>query len=910
MRIRTMWWAAAFTLVAYQCFIVTMALMDSEAQAMQQLRMGLQVQRSSWPPSEDPCTMWQGVQCAGEHIDSIDLSGLQRVSNQPFSTVLNGLQALVYLRELNASGFALGRALPDWFTTLRFLQILDLTETALEGTLPPALGNLSSLTVLTLAVNNITGYIPESVGNIVNLTTLNLSHNKLEGPIPPSLFNATSLVYVDLSYNNLTGVLPTTVGNLLNSQFFIASHNALTGPLPSQLGNLSRLTLLDLSSNNFSGALIPDLGKLKSLNFLSLAKNNLFDAFPPEISQCTGLRTLILRENRVEGVLPSTIGDLKELVVLDVSSNRITSLLSSGLGSIESLAIVDISHNYFYGPIIDELVSLRNIQSLNLSHNFFNGSLPVGLLPTAVVKKNCLTGSPGQHALRTCQRFYGKRGVVFGAPTAPPASNGIPVLEPPSQGSPGGNKTGIKHLVPILSGVLGGVGLIFLVASIIFCCVRFGFWGKKKGESGRTHGSVGSVRGGSARATAPAVPTSRMGEVFTYEQLQRATKNFAIGNLISNGHSGDLYRGVLESGAMAAIKMIDLTKVRLETYLQELEVLGRASHTRLVLLLGHCLDRDDKKFLVYKYTPNGDLASALHKKGSPGPCEDVLQSLDWITRLKIAIGVAEALSYLHSECSPPIVHRDVKASSILLDDKFEVRLGSLSDARVQDGDPHPSRITRLLGLSQSSDQGDAGVAVSTSSDVYNFGKVLLELVSGKLGISGSTGDPRSEAWLEWALPLISVHDKESLPKLVDPSLIVDEDLLEEVWAMAIIARACLHTKPHKRPSMRHVLKALENPHKVVREENFGESLAMRTSSHSSWNEAMFGSWRHKHNNNNLSMSRLGDAEAYHGSLPVAKATGVSSSSVFRGDAPPGHARRGSSDIVPEPIDEDTPHGSQ
>lgn len=135
----------------------------------------------------------------------------------------------------------------------------------------------------------------------------------------------------------------------------------------------------------------------------------------------------------------------------------------------------------------------------------------------------------------------------------------------------------------------------------------------------------------------------------------------------------------------------------------------------------------------------------------------------------------------------------------------------------------------------------AVAAVSTSSDVYNFGKVLLELVSGKLGISGSTADHHSEAWLEWALPLIRVHDKESLPKLVDPFLIVDEDLLAEVWAMAVIARACLHTKPHKRPSMRHVLKALENPHKVVREEHFGESLAMRTSSHSSWNEAMFGS---------------------------------------------------------------------
>lgn len=192
----------------------------------------------------------------------------------------------------------------------------------------------------------------------------------------------------------------------------------------------------------------------------------------------------------------------------------------------------------------------------------------------------------------------------------------------------------------------------------------------------------------------------------------------------------------------------------------------------------------------------------------------------------------------------------------------------------------------------------AGAAVSTSSDVYNFGKVLLELVSGKLGISGSTPDARSEAWLEWALPLISVHDKESLPKLVDPSLIVDEDLLEEVWAMAIIARACLHSKPHKRPSMRHVLKALENPHKVVREENFGESLAMRTSSHSSWNEALFGSWRHNHNNNTLSMAGLRE-DTYYGSLPVAKTSGIASSS-----APAGHARRGSSDIAPEPIDEE------
>ncbi|KAG0606102.1 hypothetical protein M758_9G114000 [Ceratodon purpureus] len=902
MRLHWLWWVLT---VHYSVTTVVALLGSSEGRAMQQLQRDLQVQESSWPASEDPCTRWQGVVCVADHVDTLKLSDLPRDPNQSFYVALDGLRGLPYLRELNASGFALKRSIPNWLPSLKSLQTLDLSSCVLDGAIPTAMGSLSSLRFLSFARNNLTGSIPTSVGTIGSLTELNLSFNKLRGNIPASLFNAAGLIKVDLSHNNLTGWLSNEVGKLVNSQSIIASYNELTGPLPPELGNLTQLSQLDLSHNFFSGAIPTEFGKLKSLTFLALATNNFSGKFPSEMTQCTGLQTLNLRENQLGGVIPDTIGDLKNLVLLDISSNRITGLLPLGLSTFQQLQTLDIAHNYFYGPVLEQLGVLQNIQSLNVSFNFFNGSKPVGLIPGAVVKKNCLNDSPGQHTFRTCSKFYYKLGLIFGAPASPPTN--LPFALPPEEKPPSEKK---NHLVPILAGVLGGVGLIFLIASLVFC-VHFICGRAKNRGSGRTT-SVGSVRGGSARATAPApMPTGRMGEVFSYSQLQQATKNFSLGNLISNGHSGDLYKGLLESGAMVAVKRIDLNKVRMETYLQELEVLGRASHTRLVLLLGHCLERDDEKFLVYKYTPNGDLASALHKKGSPGPCEDVLQSLDWITRLKIAIGVAEALSYLHSECSPPIVHRDVRASSILLDDKFEVRLGSLSDARVQDGDPHPSRITRLLGLSQSSDQGDAGAAVSTSFDVYNFGKVLLELVSGKLGISGATTDPRNEAWLEWALPQISVHDKESLPKLVDPSLIVDEDLLEEVWAMAIIARACLHSKPHKRPSMRHVLKALENPHKVVREENFGESLAVRTSSHSSWNEALFGSWRHNHNNNNMSVFGSLREDAIHGSLPVAKSSGTVASSSGREAAIQGHARRGSSDIVPEPIDEEElPHGTQ
>lgn len=672
-----MWWVATVALVfTFQFTLVVSLLVPIEEQAMQQLQRGLQVHKSSWPASEDPCTRWQGVQCVSDHVDAIKLSQLPRVPNRPLNVALDGFRALSSLRELNASGFTLGRSIPDWFfTSLTSLQVLDLTASALFGTIPPTLGNSSNLTFLSLARNNLTGDIP---ANIPNLTTLNLSFNKLGGSIPVSFFNATGLVNVDLSHNNLTGALPASVGNLVNTQFFVASNNELTSFLPPQLGNLSALTQLDLSSNSFSGSIPVELGNLKNLNFLVLATNNISGAFPWAITNCTNLRTLNLRENVMKGALPETIGDLKNLVTLDISSNRVTGVLPPGLGTLVFLNTLDIAHNYFYGAILEQLVTLPNIQSLNVSHNFFNGSVPVGLLPKAVVKKNCLNDVPGQHTLRTCVKFYARKKMTFGAIATPPASGVTPAVEQPQESSlPEGNATGSKHLVPILSGVLGGVGLVFIVASIVFCLHRC--LGKKSRGSGRTNGSIGgSVRGGSARATAPAVPTSRMGEVFTYTQLQQATKDFALGNLISNGHSGDLYKGLLESGAMVAVKRIDLNKVKMETYLQELEVLGRASHTRLVLLLGHCLDGDDEKFLVYKYTPNGDLASALHMKGSPGPCEDVLQSLDWITRLKIAIGVAEALSYLHSECSPPIVHRCCSVPCQFTSFRDEISIGWLN----------------------------------------------------------------------------------------------------------------------------------------------------------------------------------------------------------------------------------------
>lgn len=180
--------------------------------------------------------------------------------------------------------------------------------------------------------------------------------------------------------------------------------------------------------------------------------------------------------------------------------------------------------------------------------------------------------------------------------------------------------------------------------------------------------------------------------------------------------------------------------------------------------------------------------------------------------------------------------------------------------------------------------------------MYCFGKVLLELITGKLGIS-KVEDTSTKEWLEQTLPCISISDKEMVTKIMDPSLIVDEDLLEEVWAMAIIARSCLNPKPSKRPSMKHILRALENPLKVVREESFSSMKLRTTSSRRSWNAAFFGSWRQS-SSENTNISGQQNREGFSGIRQSSRVGSHSSGNIDHSSS----NKRSSNEIFPEPID--------
>ncbi|CAN4107543.1 unnamed protein product [Withania somnifera] len=841
----------------------------AEKFALLQLRSSLGLRAKEWPIKGNPCVNWVGIGCKNGRVIEMKISGFKRtrVGSQTPKFSVDALQNLTLLESFNASNFALPGNIPEWLgLRMVSLRILDLSSCSINGSIPPNLGNLTSLTTLNLSNNGLSGQVPRSLGHLSRLSTLDLSQNKLAGVIPDTFVSLKNLTLLDMSSNFFNGAIPQGIGNLLQLESLNLSDNSLFSSVPTQLGNLSNLVDLDLSSNSLSGV-VPELGGLRNL------------------------QRLAVKNNRLSGSLPGALWAMAGLQFLDASVNNFTGILPNVSSIVDTTdAVFNLSQNMFYG----NLPSFnRSFSFLDLSGNYFEGKLPDYAQRNVSINSNCLQNITSQRSRSECASFYSERGLFFDNFGEPTATEPLP--------APKSNKKSHRNII-ILASVLGGLGLLALV---LICLVLLIFCTRKQGATNQRATEVGP--GPASSSPPPPVPGgaslnfSGLGDAFTYQQILQATGEFNDAYLMKHGHSGDLFRGTLEGRTLIVVKRVDVRSARNEAYLSELDFFSKVSHPRLVPFMGHCLENENEKFVVYKYMPNGDLSSSLFRKNSSD--DDSLQSLDWITRLKIAIGAAEGLSYLHHECNPPLVHRDVQASSILLDDKFEVRLGSLNEACAQEGESHQNRISRLLRLPQTSEQGASGTPSATCAyDVYCFGKVLLELVTGKLGISASN-DTSMKEWLDGTLKYISIYDKELVTNIVDPSLIIDEDLLEEVWAMAIVARSCLNPKLSKRPLMRYILKALENPLKVVREEQTSSARLRATSSRSSWNAALFGSWRSS--SDVAAVPAAASANKLEGTSSL-KQSGTTGSQGSGPNGDNGHSsstRRHSKEIFPEPLEE-------
>ncbi|KAL7155300.1 hypothetical protein ABFS83_03G065800 [Erythranthe nasuta] len=858
---------------------------QTEWRALFDLRSSLGIRAKDWHKKANPCSNWTGIQCKTGRVTGINLSGLRRthLGNLNPRFAVDSLSNFPFLSVFNSTGFSLPGSIPSWlFERLTNLEVLELSSCSIYGSLPSSIGRLSRLGSLNLSNNSIAGNIPTALENLSSLSVLDLSQNLFTGQIPKEVAALANLTKLDFSSNYLSGGIPLEFGSLLNLEFLNLSNNSLSEFIPPQLGNLSKLIELDLGFNSLFGSLPDELGGLKNLEKLMIGNNRMEGSLLDSLFQKLPLLDyLILSRNNFVGVLPISLWSMSRLEFLDVSGNNLTGDFLNPIGSFNvTNAVFNFSDNLFYGNLN---VGFEKVGLIDVSSNYFEGSAP-NKNGTAVVilSDNCFTGVPGQRNLDACLKFYSDRGISFG-------NDSSVAFEPPLVQNPTRRK---RVLTYVMIGVFGGLGFIVILIAIILllskaCSIRSDVHRRSNPSADRV-------------PEAP-VDLSGLGQPFTYEQLLVATRNFSGENLIKNGHSGDLFRGKLEGSDFVIIKKVDLRGVTMkESFASELDLFskGTMAHARVVPLVGHCLEDENEKYLVYKYMLNGDLSSAFYRQTNEDENEeDELQSLDWITRLKIAIGAAEALSYLHHECIPSIVHRDIQASSILLDDKYEVRLGSLSEACDVGANVNHNMFARLLRTPQTSRNRHPGSSsITCAYDVYCFGKVLLELVTGRLGIS-ALNEAEAKQWMDANLPSINIYDKELVIKIIDQSLIIDEDLLEEVWAVAIVAKSCLNPKASRRPSIRHVLKALENPFKVVREENFSSGRLRRASSRQSWTAAIFGSWHHS--------SSDGSAESGQTSREIIGGLRQTERVGSRGSGAHEYSsshKRSSSDVFPEPVE--------
>ncbi|XP_010243047.1 PREDICTED: proline-rich receptor-like protein kinase PERK15 isoform X2 [Nelumbo nucifera] len=382
-------------------------------------------------------------------------------------------------------------------------------------------------------------------------------------------------------------------------------------------------------------------------------------------------------------------------------------------------------------------------------------------------------------------------------------SNNVPKITPPSRPSDFGSSisssissksTEFPGSVLIIGITLAGVVMIFLVAFLLVMARKrkakveaFADQNRPKPNSFPAQPEPGIIDGAKLR--------------FSYKELMEITNGFSQENIIGEGGFGCVYKGSLSDGRVVAVKQLKAGSGQGEReFRAEVEIISRVHHRHLVSLVGYCI-AEHHRLLVYEFVPNKTLEHHLHKKEIP--------VTDWSKRVKIAIGSARGLAYLHEDCHPKIIHRDIKSANILLDDNFEAKVADFGLAKLtNDSSTHVS--TRVMGtFGYLAPEYASSGKLTDRSDVFSFGVVLLELVTGRKPID-RTQPLGNESLVEWARPLlVRALETGNFDEIVDPRLekrYVESEMLRMVEAAA----ACVRHSAPKRPRMIQVVRALDS----------------------------------------------------------------------------------------------------
>ncbi|XP_008789341.2 probable serine/threonine-protein kinase PBL7 isoform X1 [Phoenix dactylifera] len=365
-----------------------------------------------------------------------------------------------------------------------------------------------------------------------------------------------------------------------------------------------------------------------------------------------------------------------------------------------------------------------------------------------------------------------------------------------------GDETRKERVALVVIVVFAVLALASVLAALsYYCYIRAKVSKHRKGrkkEGNEEKRAIGGAGGGEVEV----VVGERGVQVFSFKQLHAATSGFGKGNVVGHGSFGSVYRGVLPDGRKIAVKLMDLAgKQGEEEFKMEVDLLTRLRSPYLLALIGYCSD-GGHRLLVYEYMANGGLQEHLYP--ASGSCGGI-SKLDWETRMKIALEAAKGLEYLHEHVSPPVIHRDFKSSNILLDKNFHAKVSDFGLAKLGSDKAGGHVSTRVLGT-----QGYVAPEyaltghLTTKSDVYSYGVVLLELLTGRVPVDMSK-PPGEGVLVSWALPRLTDRDK--VVQIIDPAM-EGQCSMKDVIQVAAIAAMCVQPEADYRPLMADVVQSL------------------------------------------------------------------------------------------------------